>query len=69
MPNCVDCGKEVIEIESGAIELRCLNCEYRLNINKSIKRVTEYCLITLGVLIIGIVIFELILNLLFTFLF
>jgi DNA-directed RNA polymerase subunit RPC12/RpoP len=59
----VDCGKEVEEVEIDAIDIRCPNCEYRLNINRSIKKVSEYCVITLGILILGMIIFGKIINL------
>lgn len=63
MTNCVDCGEEVTEIETDAIDIRCPNCIYRLNINRSIKKVSEYCAITLGILIMGMYILSLVLNL------
>ena len=69
MPNCLDCGIEVIESELGIVEVRCDDCEYRMNLKRGTHLTLKYCIITIGIIGIGETILVLLLNALFYLLF
>ena len=54
MPNCVDCGIEVVDVNIEEEVVRCYNCVYHNNLNKAAKKTIKYCLIVIG----GLFIFE-----------
>ncbi|MHA2008519.1 MAG: hypothetical protein ACXABO_18755 [Promethearchaeota archaeon] len=65
MVNCVDCGLDILEIGVDDTEIRCNDCEYRFNLKKGMRVTSKYCLLILGLLFLGEIIFLLIINGLF----
>ena len=54
MPNCVDCGIEVIVVKIEEEVVRCYDCIYYDNLNNATKKSLKYCLIVIG----GLFVFE-----------
>ena len=53
MSACQDCGVDVIIEEYGTGEVRCSDCEYRMNLKKATRKTILYCFICINLLGLG----------------
>lgn len=69
MPNCVECGTDVYDIDYEGEEIRCYDCIYHTNLKKATHKTIKYCLIVIGGFMIFNIMFQLTLGFLFHYVF
>jgi DNA-directed RNA polymerase subunit RPC12/RpoP len=69
MLTCVECGKEVFDLNYKEEDIRCYDCLYHSNLKKVTHKTTKYCLIIIGGFLVFNLLFQITIGFLWYFFF